>query len=163
MARPRSIPDAVVHDAVLSLLRSKGEKAVTFAAVAEMAGLAASSLAERHGTIAGLISDARAAAWQRLNAQTDLAGSQAPLTPRGAIIFLKALNGPKDLVIYSDHAAALLWRTRVEAALALRLGGGAEARQNAAILFHYWQGQQIWDGIGPRTVRLKDLVKKLTR
>ena len=77
MGRARKVPDEVVFDAVLTLLASRGEKAVTFAAIAERSGLAASSLAERHGTVAAMIADSRDAAWQRLEALTDTAAAEA--------------------------------------------------------------------------------------
>ena len=55
MSRPRSVPDAQVLAAVRALLRQGGDKAVAFSAVAERAGLAPASLAQRYGSVQGMI------------------------------------------------------------------------------------------------------------
>lgn len=161
MARPRRISDATVHEAVLSLIRVRGEKAVTFSAVAERAGLAASSLAERHGSIAGLIADTRAGQWQRLETATEAALALAPLDAKGALVLLKTLR--QELPpLGTDPARALRWRERLEAALALRLGGGTKGREAALILFAVWQGQGQWIGVADsREIRLKSVLKRL--
>lgn len=161
MARPRSVPDQAVHDAVLSLIRGKGEKAVTFAAVAARAGLAASSLAERHGSVAGMIADARAGAWDRIEAASDAALAAAGPGPRGAAGLLKALGALELPPPAADPERAARWRTRIEAELALRLGGGARGREAAALLFAFWQGQILWQAAGGKTARLKEAVRRL--
>ena len=58
-----------------------------------------------------------------------------------------------------DRATA--WRETVEAALAVRLGGGAKAHEMAAILFAAWQGQALWERAGGRGFKLKDALKRL--
>lgn len=169
MARPRSVPDEIVHDAVLALLRAGGPKAVTFGTVAAGAGLAASSLAQRHGTVDGMIRDALAGQWARAEAATEAALSDCPLSPKGAGGLLKALGAaglplPPVLPGITDPALtdlAAAWRARVEAELALRLGGGARGRSAAAILFAAWQGQALWADTGGRGFRLKDLLRRL--
>ncbi len=161
MARPRSVPDAAVHDAVLALMRGKGEKAVTFSAVAARTGLAASSLAERHGSVAGMIADARRAAWDQIEAATEAAVALAGPGPKGAIALLKPLAVLGVPPIVADPERAAQWRARIEAELALRLGGGARGREVAALLFAFWQGQLLWQPAGDKTARLKDAVKRL--
>lgn len=161
MARPRSVPDEAVHAAVLALIRSKGEKAVTFSAVAARVGLVASSLAERHGTVAGMIADARKGAWDRIEEATDSAVVAAGAGPKGAVALLKALGGLDVPPVASDPERAAGWRARIEAELALRLGGGAKGREGAAILFAFWQGQLLWQPAGDKTARLKDAVRRL--
>lgn len=162
MARPRSVPDATVHDAVLSLIRSKGEKAVTFSAVAARAGLAASSLAERHGSVAGMISDAYAGVWSRIESATEAAVAGAAQGPKGAVVLLKSLGGLGLPPVGADPERAMIWRSRIEAELALRLGGGSRGRESAAVLFAFWQGQQMWQPAGAKTARLKDVVRRLS-
>ena len=162
MARPRSVPDETVHEAVLSLIRGKGEKAVTFSAVAARAGLAASSLAERHGSVAGMISDARKGIWDRIEMATAAAIAVAGPGPKGAVALLKALASAGVPPVTADPARAAIWRARVEAELALRLGGGSRGRESAALLFAVWQGQVLWQPAGDKTVRLKDAVRRLT-
>jgi len=162
MARPRSVPDTVVHDAVLALIRLGGDKAVTFSAVAARAGLAASSLAERHGSVAGMIADARRGIWDRVEAATAAALAAAPLSAKGAIGLLKALSGLGVPPVAADPARAAHWRSGIEAALAQRLGGGTRGREAAAILFAVWQGQLAWAEAGGKTARLKDVLRRLT-
>ncbi|MFN3291927.1 MAG: transcriptional regulator [Gemmobacter sp.] len=161
MARPRSVPDTVVHQAVLALIRTGGEKAVTFSAVAARAGLAASSLAERHGSVAGMIADARKGAWDEIEAATAAALAEAPMTAKGAIGLLKALSAQGPAPVAADPARAAEWRRSIESGLAARLGDGPKGREAAAILFAFWQGQLAWDAAGPKTARLKDALRRL--
>ena len=168
MARPRSVPDEVVHNTVLSLLRAGGPKAVTFGAVAAGAGLAASSLAQRHGTVTGMIRDARVAEWARLTAATQEAAALSPISPKGAAALLKRLGDamrlpdpdPSGDTTLAELATA--WRSGLEAELALRLGGGAKGRDAAAILFAAWVGQLTWQAAGGRGFKLRQAVKRLT-
>lgn len=159
MARPRKVPDPVVHRVVLDLTRHGGEKAVTFSAVAERAGLAASSLAERYGSIAGLIAEARKGAWAALDAASIQAIAEAPLTPKGAVQLLKAL--PRDAVPPpgDDPERAMAWRSRVEAALAVRLGRGGDAADAAAVMLAVWQDRVLWGGVAQPRLRLKAVQK----
>jgi AcrR family transcriptional regulator len=161
MARPRSVPDPVVHDAVLALIRHGGDKAVTFSAVAAKAGLAASSLAERHGSVAGMIAAARAGAWDRLEQATAAAIDGAPLSAKGATGLLKALAGVDIPPIATDPARATRWRAGLEAALTARLGNDARGREAAVILFALWQDRSLWHGHAEPTVRLKAALKRL--
>lgn len=161
MGRARKVPDEVVFDAVLTLLASRGEKAVTFAAIAERSGLAASSLAERHGTVAAMIADSRDAAWQRLEALTDTAAADAGRDPKGAVQFLKRLNGAPLPVARVQPERAVNWRARVEAEIALRLGGGAKGRDAAAMLFSVWYAQSAWPGPEASRLRLKEVLRRL--
>jgi len=167
MARPRSVPDEVVFQAVHALVRAGGAKAVTFGAVAERAGLAASSLAQRHGSVAGLVRDAQVAAWTALEAATRTALTGAPMTAKGAAGVLKALSAVPMPAIPDAHdevltARALGWRDQVQSALCVRLGGGAAGREAAAILFAAWQGQMLWQGRGDKGFRLRDAAKRLS-
>lgn len=161
MARARKVSDEAVFEVVLQLLAARGEKAVTFAAVAERAGLAASSLAERYGSVAGLISGSREAAWQRLEAATDQAVSRAGRDPEGAVQLLKALRAVALPAPQTQPQRAALWRARLEAELALRLGGGARGRQAAGILFSVWHSQRTWAGPAGGRLRLKEVLRRL--
>jgi hypothetical protein len=157
----------MVFQAVHALVRAGGAKAVTFGAVAARVGLAASSLAQRHGTVDGLLRDAQVAAWTQLEAATELAEAESPMTVKGAAAMLKALSAVPMPAIPDAHdealiARALRWRTQVHAALAARLGGGASAREAAAILFAAWQGQMLWQGRGDKGFRLRDAAKRLS-
>lgn len=161
MARPRTVPDDQVYEAVLALIRAGGEKAVTFAAVSDRIPLAPSTLAERYGGVTTMIAEARAFLWTRLEAETARALGSAPLSPKGAIAVLKALPDPSDLDIQGFPARALAWRQMVETSLAARLGGAEEGRVAASILFGVWLGEAPWRAVGHRSTRLKAVLRAL--
>ncbi|TKA94746.1 transcriptional regulator, partial [Cereibacter changlensis] len=54
-------------------------------------------------------------------------------------------------------------RARVEAALALRLGGGTKGREAASLMFSAWQGQMLWQDAGGRGFKLKEAAKRVQR
>lgn len=170
MGRSRTIPDAEIFSAIRALLAEGGEKAVAFASVARATGLAAPTLVQRYGSRQEMLRAALAAAWDGLDAAADAAAAEAPLSAKGAAQLLKALSGeggahPARLAAdFRDpalRARAEAWRERVEAALALRLGGGAKGREAAAMLFACWQGQLLWAEAGGKAFRLKDALKRL--
>jgi AcrR family transcriptional regulator len=172
MSRPRTIPDAEIFRTIRRLLAEGGDKAVAFSAVARATGLAAPTLVQRYGSRDAMLRAALMAAWDDLDARTQAAASEATLGAKGAVQLLKALSGdeaePADLALlavdFRDRSLrerALAWRARLEAALALRLGGGAKGREAAALLFAAWQGQALWSVAGGRGFRLKDAVRRL--
>lgn len=172
MGRSRTIPDDTIFQAIRTLLSEGGEKAVAFSSVARATGLAAPTLVQRYGSRDGMLRAALMRAWDGLEAATEAAEAEAPLTAKGAVQLLKALSGDDaetaDLALLAAdfrdpalRARAVAWRDRVEAALALRLGGGSRGREAAAILFAAWQGQALWQMAGERSFRIKDAVKRL--
>ena len=165
MARPRSIPDAVILSAVRALLSAGGEKAVAFSAVAEATGLAAASLAQRYGGVQGMIKAAAADAVDTaLAALTEMEAAQPDKGPQG---LLKAMGdlGPdaSSLAVLmrsaEGRAKANAYRLAVETALARRLG--TKAAGAAPILFAAWSGGQMWATAGEAAFKLKDVVKRL--
>lgn len=172
MGRTRTIPDAAIFAAIRDLLAQGGDKAVAFAGVARATGLAAPTLAQRYGTRDGMLRAALSAAWDDLDALTETAVAAAPLGPKGAGQMLKSLSGEggetvdvsllaADLRDPVLRARATAWRDRVELALAIRLGGGSDGREAAALLFAAWQGQSMWRMAGGRGFRIKDALKRL--
>ncbi|MFN4159240.1 MAG: transcriptional regulator [Gemmobacter sp.] len=171
MARSRTIPDADIFTAVRRLMAEGGEKAVAFGSVARATGLAAPTLVQRYGSREGMVRAAMLAAWDALDATTDAAESASGTGTKGAQALLKALGNAAEeadtmLMAVDVRDAELrnraeLWRARIEAALAARLGGGAKAREAAAMLFAAWQGQRLWQAMGGKGFRLKDAVKRL--
>lgn len=165
MARKRTIPDDRIYAAIQKLLEDGGDKAVSFGTVAKVTGLAASSLVQRYGNREGMIRAARLAAWAALEART--AGAIAETSEKGAPALLKALGQPDVRAVTDDlrdpelRARALAWRAGVVAMLALRLGGGAKAREAAMVLFAAWQGQALWEDNAESGFRLKDLARRL--
>jgi AcrR family transcriptional regulator len=166
MPRRKLLPDSEVLDLVLSRLVAEGERAVTFGAMAEATGLAASTLAQRFGTQEAMVEAALTQGWGRAMDRLNEAETTAPKTAKGALALLKSLSPqPVPQTACLARAAcrdrAALWRLRVESALALRFGGGAKGAETASLLFAFWQGQALWREAGGRGARLKDLVKRL--
>ena len=165
MPRPRTIPDDTVFAEVLRLLAQGGDKAVSFASVARATGLAAPSLVQRYGARDAMLRTALTAAWDALDRHTE----SATATADSPLALLKALGtGPTDLsrlaAGFRDaalRARAGAWRTRVETALARLMGGGQKAHDAAQVLFAAWQGRLLWQDVGTKAIRLKDLVKRL--
>ena len=168
MARRKLIPDAAVCTEIHRLLAEGGERAVSFSAVAQATGLAGPTLVQRFGAREEMLRLALAAAWDRLEAETRSAETLAPLNAKGAQALLKALDTLDVALLAADfrdetlRARAESWRAQVETALALRLGGGAQGREAAAILFAAWQGQILWQTAGGKGFRLKEALKRLT-
>ena len=168
MARPRTIPDDAIFAEVRRLLAEGGDKAVAFASVARATGLAAPSLVQRYGTRDAMLRAALTAAWDALDHQTGLAEAAAADSP---VALLKALGADSGIVDLSRLAAGFrdpdlraragAWRNRVETALAQLLGGGTKARETAAVLFVAWQGRMLWQDVGGKAMRLKDVVRRL--
>ena len=166
MPRTRTIPDETVFAAVQRLLDEGGDKAVSFGSVGKLTGLAPPTLVQRYGSRDGMVRAARHAAWDRLERRTGKAiAGTADKGPQG---LLKAIGPVNPATFAADlrdpelAERATAWRTGVETALTLRLGGGQKARDSAALLFAAWQGQALWSGAGEPGFRLKDAVKRLT-
>ncbi|MBL4918037.1 transcriptional regulator [Szabonella alba] len=167
MPRRKILSDSAVLSLALDRLAAGGERALTFGAMARASGLAASTLVQRFGTQEAMVTAALAQGWETALATLDKAETEAALTPKGALALLKALPPlPAPLATAlpggRDADRAALWRLRVEAALACRLGGGAKAAETAAILFAFWQGQSLWHDAGGRAARLKDVLRRLS-
>ncbi|GHE04632.1 transcriptional regulator [Defluviimonas sp. 20V17] len=176
MSRPRSVPDAKVMSVVRKLLASGGERAASFAAVSQAAGLAGSSLVQRYGSRQGMVRAALVDGWSDLMARTEAAAGAAPRGAKGGTGFLKQLErGGGDLIALlaprqRDPALRDLaegWRARVEAELALRIGTGegqkpARARDAATLAFAAWLGRLLWQQAGPggaTGLKLKTIVR----
>lgn len=172
MARPKILPDTEVLAKVRQLMAEHGDKAVSFSTVSQATGLAGPTLVQRFGSREGMVTAALTAAWDTVEALTDRAEAEAPLNAKGAQAFLKMLGAESETseitLLAADFRNPALreragaWRTRVETALALRLGGGSKAREAAAILFAAWQGQLLWQPAGGKAFRLKDALKRIS-
>lgn len=165
MPRKKSLTDAQVLDHARRLHLSGGEKALTFGNLARASGLAASTLAQRFGTIEGLIASLARQGWTEL--LEGLVAVDQATANKGPQGYLKALAPAAfestrllSLSTSDEEARSLAeeWRIRVITALSLRLGQGEKARSAAQTLFMLWQGQVLW---GQPEVKVKDLAKKL--
>ncbi len=173
MGRTKTVSDADVFLAIRRLLAAGGEKAVAFASVARATGLAGPTLVQRFGNRAAMVQAAHVAAWDALDVATAEAVARSELSPKGAQNLLKSLANVKtDLIGLSTlcmdmrdtvlRQRAKAWRHSVEVTLGLQLGGGADGRKAAAMLFAAWQGQQLWNGAGGKAFKMKDVIKALT-
>lgn len=165
MSRPRTVPDDRIFTAIQALREQGGERSVSFGTVSAATGLAASTLVQRYGNLPGMIRAARMAVWDSLETRTTAAISGT--ADKGPQALLKALVGLDAGSLAADlrdpelSLRAKAWQSRLQAALAQRLGGGERARESAALLFAAWQGQALWDREGDSGFRLKDAVKRL--
>lgn len=161
MARPRSVPDAVIFDAVLEMLEARGAEAVSFGLVSGEVGLAPPSLVQRYGDREGMLRAALLHGWDRVaegTAEVDAAEASA----QG---YLKALAGVlRPSLVWASRSdvkaaeRAAVWRAEVEASVARKAGCKAEA---AAMIFAAWQGRMLWAGAGGVGFRLRDAVKRI--
>lgn len=164
MPRKRLIPDSEVLSLVRRLIAHHGEKAVSFGSIGQAAGLAPSTLAQRYGSIEGMLAAAAIAGWDGLITgamRAEAAG--ADKGPQGYLKLLDSAEVPLLLHLGGRDAQArdkaAEWRSVVEAGLSRRMGQGEKARAAAQALFAAWQGQILWDGAASG---LKDIAKKLT-
>lgn len=173
MPRRKILPDTDVHAIILGLLAAGGDKAVAFGSVSRATGLAPATLVQRFGNREAMVAAALTDAWDRLDDLAARAEAAAPTSAKGAGVFLKALSAglstaadPALLaILFRDpqlRDRAEIWRNRVVAALALRLGGGAKGQETAALLFSAWIGQAVWMPAGGKIFRIKDALKRLT-
>lgn len=163
MSRNRTIPDAEIYAQALQALEVNGDKAVSFGSLSRATGLAPATLAQRYGTVDGMLRAAVSAEWARLETALDAVGDDG----KGAQGLLKALPAPAAAVMAVSlrdpdlRPLAAAWRTRVEAALAARRGGGAKGAEAAALLFAAWIGRQMWEPMGGKSFRLAEMIKRL--
>lgn len=171
MSRARTIPDETIHATLRAMLAVGGDKAVSFATVAQATGLAASTLAQRFTTRDGMVRSALVDGWDQVEAATTVAEGETPVSAKAVPTLLKLIG--RDLeaeisVLVTNLRDAVLreraeaWRARVEAAIALRLGGsGEKTRESAAMIFAAWQGRLLWSRPGDSGFKLKDAIKRL--
>lgn len=161
MARPRSIPDAVIFDAILAALEARGAEGVSFGIVSAAVGLAPPSLVQRYGDREGMLRAALRHGWDVAEAGT-LAAEAVEESAQG---FLKAVaDVVRPSLVWASladvevAARAAEWRALVEGAVARKVGCKPEA---AAMIFAAWQGRRLWEGAGGAGFRLRDAVKRI--
>lgn len=168
MSRSKSLSDADVAAHVISALNEGGEKTASFGQLAKRCGLAPATLAQRFGSVDGMIRAALLAEWARLNEMLDSIAAEALNSSKGAQGLLKQLPpvSPQVLLLsMRDEAcrnAAAQWREKVEDAISLRRGGGSKGREAAALIFAAWQGRALWEQAGGKAFRLADLMKAMS-
>lgn len=167
MTRRKTLSDTEIAAHLLDALAEKGAKALTFGTISQRSGLAPATLAQRYGSVDGMVRHALACEWARLSQDVSEVHSEAHLSTKGAQALLKNLATPSAEVLSLSLRdaelckAAETWRAQVEAAIAARRGGGSRGRESAAMIFAAWQGRFLWDAAGGKTFRLSDLIKAL--
>lgn len=167
MARPRTQSDAAIFTQLLAVLQAQGEKSLTFGVIGPLTGLAPATLAQRYGSVEGMVRTAALAEWAGLTEAVTTIEAEALVSAKGAQALLKQLPTPAPALIalsLRDEAlrqAAESWRIAVEAAISARRGGGSKGREAAALIFATWQGRQLWQAAGGKSFRLADMLKAL--
>ncbi|MCR6726821.1 TetR/AcrR family transcriptional regulator [Agrobacterium fabrum] len=156
MPRHKSISDDQVLDALLPLMLQTGPDGLTFAAAAKACGLSAATLVQRYGKREDLVETVLLRAWDRLQAETETADEEEPLTPQGAISLLMRLMPPQSaeqnasdglLLLREDirnpklRARGALWGHTLAHALGRRLTHNKASEERLG-----WQMAAVWQG-----------------
>lgn len=156
MARPKTISDPALLDAVLTQITAVGPANLTFALAGKAAGLSPATLVQRFGDKEGLVEAALLHAWDRLDADTAAADRDEPITREGAIRLLLRLAPGRDaetdevdglLLLREDIRNPVLrsrgaaWGAALAAALGRRLTGDATHASTLG-----WQMANVWFG-----------------
>ena len=107
MPRKRTIPDEALLGAALGIVHRSGPGALSFATLAAQVGLAGSTIVQRFGTKANLLRAALLLAWDRLDANTRTAASDASADTDGVVDMLVALSGQYEAHDYADQLLVL--------------------------------------------------------
>ncbi|MCP4563925.1 MAG: TetR/AcrR family transcriptional regulator [Bosea sp.] len=156
MARHKTIPDEHVLDNLLETLLESGPDGLTFARAAKACGLSPATLVQRYGSREALLQAILLRAWDRLDAQTDVADAEEPPTPEGAISLLIRLMPPETAERDATNGLLLL-REDIRNPV-LRARGAAWGRRLAEVLGRRlskdrtrgerlgWQMASLWQG-----------------
>ncbi len=106
MPRRKQVPDADVLDLALGVLHTGCAQALTFAALAEVSGLAPATLVQRFGGKAELLHRVLMHAWDQLEWRTAELGEADAPGPEGAVAFLVGLSAQYGGI--DSYADALL-------------------------------------------------------
>jgi len=162
MGRSKIVSDETLLDRLLGAIQEVGPGELTFARASQVAGLAAATLVQRFRTRNAMIEAAMLHAWDKLEAATAAADSEAPEGAAGAVTLLMQLI-PVDAAAYTVTDGLYLlredmrnpvlrergraWGITLAAALGRRL---TEQRDDAEKLgwqmASVWQGALIWWG-----------------
>lgn len=168
MPRKRTIPDEVLLDHALLVLRDVGPDGLTFGAVAKQAGLAASTIVQRFGSKPALLRAALLRAWDRLDDDTTAAVTAAGRGATGVIDLLVRLSGQYEAQDYADQLRILredlrdpVLTDRGRAWLAV-LAEAIEARVpdvSGMLVLAQWQGTlTVWSFT--REAPIEDMVRR---
>jgi AcrR family transcriptional regulator len=168
MPRKRTIADEVLLDHALLVLHEVGPDGLTFGAVAQRAGLAASTIVQRFGSKPALLRAALLRAWDRLDADTTAAIAAAGRGATGVVDLLVQLSGQYEAHDYADQLRILredlrdpVLTDRGRAWLAV-LAEAIEARVpgvSGMLVLAQWQGTlTVWSFT--RETSIEDMVRR---
>lgn len=171
MPRKRTVTDEALLDNALAVLRTAGPDGLTFGAVAEQAGLAASTIVQRFGSKPKLLRAALLRAWDRLDDDTAAAVGSAGRGAKGVIDLLVRLSGQYEAHDYADQLRILredlrdpILTDRGKAWLAV-LAEAIEARVpgiSGMLVVAQWQGTlTVWSFT--REAPVEDMVRRNLR
>ena len=160
MGRSKTISDGAVLDRLLAALEIATPDGLTFSRASQAVGLSGATLVQRFGTREGMIEAVLLHAWDRLDAVTAEADTEAPVSSAGAISMLMRLM-PGDAAEYSLTEGLLLlredlrnpslrargraWGTYLARALGRRLTRDVVlAERMGWQMASIWQGALIW-------------------
>lgn len=166
MPRPKTLPDAYILEAALTIMHQRGPEALTFASLSDACGLSAATLVQRFGNKATLRQSTLLRAWDRLDERTERLAAAVPKTAEGAIALLVGLS--ENYGGIESYAEGLLLLREDLRDPALRARGaawnGALSRALDAcfadiphipggiglLMASQWQGSLLWWGFDPR-------------
>lgn len=169
MARKKLISDIELQTLILAQLLTEGDKAVSFASVSALCGLAPPTLVQRYGSRDAMVKAAILAGWDQLQAVTVAASDDAFVSAKGAQAMLKEVAASINIpaLLAESHrdkdlnSRATAWRSQLELALSGCLGGGTKGREAGALMFAAWQGRLMWDTAGGKSFRLGEALRRL--
>lgn len=156
MGRIKTISNEAVLDAILELVMEHGPDGLTFARAGNAVGLSPATLVQRYGDREALLEATLLRAWDLLDAQTEAADEEEPLTVEGAIRILLRLMPPGAaernatdglLLLREDirnpvlRARGAAWNDFLTQALGKRLGDNPHLGRQMA---NVWMGAQTW-------------------
>jgi AcrR family transcriptional regulator len=175
MPRPKLLSDEDVLAKAHRLLHEAGPEALTFARVATVAGLSASTLVQRFGSKAGLMQGTLLYAWDRLDEKTARLAVAVPKTPKGAVALLVGLSRDYGgveayaeglLILREDirdpvlRARGTAWRRALSGALDDCFAAVPGAPPGMGLLLAtQWQGSLLWWSFDPRG-RVEQIVEE---
>jgi AcrR family transcriptional regulator len=162
MGRSKTVSDEALLDRLLGEIQESGPGDLTFSRASKAAGLATATLVQRFGTRDAMIEAAMLHAWDKLDAATAAADSEAPESAAGAVALLMQLmpvnaaayNVTDGLHLLREDMRNPVLRERGCAwgnALAMALGRRLTEERDAAEKLGWqmasvWQGALIWWG-----------------
>lgn len=165
MSRRKTLPDHVVVESALRLIRMDGSGSLTFSKLAASSGLSASTLVQRFGTKQRLIEAALQHAWDQLDEQTSEAIARADRTPCGAIGILAQLSAiygdvedyadgllllREDLRDPASRSRGTIWGKRLTTALNDCFAATPRAPEGIGqLMATHWQGALVWWAFDP--------------